>query len=973
MLKKTIYEQIAANIAENPDAPAIQELDRSVSYGDLGGLSASIAQQILLHGCPKEAFIPIITRGGIDMVAGMLGSLQAATTFVPIDADAPAERTKQMLRDLGSDIAIADSGLDCSHLISPETKVIRPCTGICCNETRGLDDHSIIYGFFTSGSTGQPKCCLNTHLGLSNRFAFNSNVRPLAGGDAVLQNSKHTFDPVLWQVLWPLTRGAKIIIPRRDGLLDIEKTVETIYREHVVMTDIVPSVLSVLLDYLERHSDELQKMQSLMELFVGGEETSIQLVRRSMKLLPWVRLTNTYGPTEAAIGMIYHHFDGTESIEVPLGKPIPGTFCYILDDGLKPVPNGETGQLAIGGNCLGIGYLNDPDKTAALFTLIETPTGRQRVFLTGDRASIADEKVYFKGRTDKQIKIRGVRIELKEIESAYEAHSEIVQFRVVPVTSQLGETRLHAFFTAHSALDNHALRSFGRSRLPPEFIPSAFERLERFETTSSGKIDRSTLRNIAVGHLGKKAIPGIKAVEDLVRKYVGDSAKSDANLFDMGLDSLNAMRLAMEIEEVFGCHLSASQLYANPTIASIQALAEGQVGKTPASEEIKQDLSRWSRISISPITPKPKILLTGATGYLGAHLLNLLSNQKGVEVYCLVRAASEARGMLRLHQSSLRYGLHEQTNWDAVHTLLGDLAQPDLGIRRADLERLSSSLAAIYNSGAEVNFVKPFSHLEMVNVLAVRRLAELALSVRGCHLHHVSSTAAIPEAEVSLDNPPVAPYSLPVGGYAQSKLAAEIMLTVFEKEGLPLTIYRVGELMPSPSHPIPNSRSNVIAYLKTLAELGVAPLEEDSLDYCPVDVAALVITGGGAIKRNFHGVANQSRVSQGLIVKGLNRAGAPIRLLHRAEVYEIIAEAARQPFAPDHIAITWAAIKAAGPDAHWPILAYSTNPNRRSGGHQDWPTINELYLAHALCSLVPAQRLKVNSLGSSDEQILEQT
>ncbi len=582
-LENSLFEQILESSQNNSEVIAIHEDIRSITYGELQSQAESIAQQLYDYDCQIEEPIAIITNGGIDMIAGMIGSMQVAATFVPLDFSAPIERTTQMLSDLQSRTVIADEGLNIDHIVGPETNVIRPQSGVQSSKFRPLRDESIIYGFFTSGSTGQPKCCLNTHLGLSNRFAFNSSVKSLSVGDSILQNSKHTFDAVLWQTLWPLTAGATVVIPKRDKLVDIERTVNTIYTHNVVMTDIVPSVLTVLLDYLDLHQSDREKLKSLTELFVGGEETSVQLVQRIKNILPWVRLTNTYGPTEAAIGMIYHHFDGTETDDIPLGKPIPGATAVILDEDLKPVAEGVVGQLAIGGNCLGAGYHNDILKTEKAFPTIGSTENKQRVFLTGDRAVVKNERLYFRGRADKQIKIRGVRIELKEVETSFEAHPEIIQFRVVPVSRTIGGTQLYAFYTAHSTLPISELKGFAHKRLPSEFIPSHFQQIDAFETTSAGKIDRTRLRNMAAPKVNNTNSSTSDALKTLVLEQTGLTVDSNDNLFLAGLDSLNAMRLALAIEQKFNISISARQLYENPTIAAIDKLLESPPVKPPSN------------------------------------------------------------------------------------------------------------------------------------------------------------------------------------------------------------------------------------------------------------------------------------------------------------------------------------------------------------------------------------------------------
>lgn len=955
MPKKSIPESIIhwANI--QPDAPAIFEFNGEVTYEELCRRAATVARQLHDLGAVKGELVPIMTEGGADMVAGMLACLQRASVFVPIDVGAPVERTKKMLKDLSCRFAIVDVGLDVTNLLRKDVKILRPLAGEKFEACECLGDDTTIYGFFTSGSTGTPKCCLNTHLGLANRFAFNTAVRPLTAGDAVMQNSKHTFDPVLWQTLWPLTRGAAVVIPKRGGLLDIEKTIKLIDQHHVVMTDIVPSVLSVLLDFLELRPDEASRLNSLGELFVGGEEISSRLVQRSLNLLPWVRLTNTYGPTEAAIGMIFHHFDGTEDANVPLGNPIPGTSCAVVDEDLKPVPDGTTGQLVIAGHCLGKGYLNDVTKTNSAFKTIILPSGATKHFLTGDRAVRKNGKIFFRGRSDKQIKIRGVRVELKEIEETYESHSEITQLRVVPVESIAGDYRLHAFLTTRSNITLDELRQFGQVMLPTEFIPSSFKQISEFQTTSAGKIDRAFLKKLAFSTESKESETTLQSVTNIVEEYFDRAIAPNEDLFLAGLDSLNAMRLTMSIEKQFSKSLSTSQLYANPTIFGMEEYLSSFQIRSSKHTEKQPDFSYWCNIDLPTNTSPKVVLLTGATGYLGAHLLVELSNKPNTKVICLVRGNSLTTAVHRLHKASIGFALHQSVDWNRVEVILGDLSKIQLGIDSVERERLSGTLSAIYNAGADVSFVKPLRHLEAVNIQAVISLAEIAMSASDCHLHHVSSTAALSMTISRLDlNPEVRDVPL-ANGYAQSKFAAELSMKALMDKGLKATVYRVGEIMPSPTYISPNPRSSVVCYLRTLAYVRTAPDTNDTVDYCPVDTVAKTIASYDNPVSKFVGLANQKRVSLVELVAAMNGYGSQILSCDRQSVFNAIRSASREVGPPDFVSITWDTIKKYGADVHWPIMSFSEQTVHRLGSVEGWPKIDTKYLSVALSRMVMEQ------------------
>ncbi|MBJ7536729.1 non-ribosomal peptide synthetase [Marinomonas transparens] len=962
MDQKSIFEQFIVSAGKYPDAIAIVDSKSSITYSQLLGKIGSISIQLYEFGCRREEIVPIISSGGADMVAGMFACLQVAATFVPIDISSPSERTVQMLEDLGSRIVLTDATSNIDHVLISGLNIIRPKSNVVCDRKRLLSDDSIIYGFFTSGSTGKPKCCLNTHLGLVNRFEFNTSVKMLNVGDSILQNSKHTFDPVLWQTLWPLTLGATVVIPERSGLLDIEKTIDTISHFNVVMTDIVPSVLTVLLDYLEHHPDKASKLESLMELFVGGEEASIQLLERVRGFLPWVRLTNTYGPTEAAIGMVYHHFDGTETSDIPLGKPIPGTIAVVLNQEFKPVEDGEIGQLAIGGACLGKGYYNDYSKTASVFKSIELTNGVKTVFLTGDRAVIQNERIYFRGRTDKQVKIQGVRVELKEIESTFEEHPEIIQFRVVPVFQHNKETTLVSFFTAHTGLTSKNLRLFAKDRLPREFIPRVFNQVSEFVTTTSGKIDRSVIRRMADEATFDRVKSNVKGLQELVQNLTGILVQVGENLFEAGLDSLNAIRLSLKIEENFSVKMSTSHLYENPTIEAIQNFLQNKTGQNVNEYSV---FSKWQDIKISPKKIREKVLLTGATGYLGAQLLSYLSKEDGIDVICFIRSSNEAQAMSKLHKVALKFSLHNRINWDNVKTILGDFTLPGLGISERDRDWLLSTLTRVYNAAAEVNFVKPFYMLERTNVHAVVELAEIAASVPDCQFYHISSTTVIGGNGTYVDTPPTArDFGSMSSGYAQSKLAAELALQSISCNGFPVTIYRVGELMPSPTSSIPNSKSIVVCYLRTLAHIGIFPDDLDSLDYSPVDAAAKQIVHRNSDNKLVVGLANQNRTSLFNIVEGLNQSGANIVSAPKSHVFEAIRLSVSEGLAPEYVSIIWSLIRNLGADNHWPILSYSNKLSELIGPSGEWPEVSVNYLSQGLRHIYEARTSKAPTYAS---------
>ena len=418
---------------------AVVDDNKRYTFGQLNRRSNAICSELQEQNVKTGSLVPVISSGGIDMIAAMIGVLRCGAAFVPIDSRAPDSRIREMVNALDPLVSVVDSSItelstDLGPVLSTQiSELDRPDRA---HISSGSD---LAYGYFTSGSTGTPKCCLNIHSGIANRFSVMSDTFRLERGEAVLQNSYHTFDSSLWQILWPLSVGATVVVPRREGILDIANTIGMIGDHKVIMTDFVPSILDVFLSFLEKKPGAVSQLDSMRHILVGGEEVSARIVNRCMHLLPWVQVTNTYGPTEASIGMVFHHFRGHQEDPVPLGTPIRNTHAKVVDDALIPVEDGTIGQIVIGGKCMGVGYLNDQQKTDNAF--VQAPHldfGSEKVFLTGDLGRVENGLLFFHGRVDHQVKIRGVRIELNEIEAKLEELDGLAQARVVTVNGRDG-------------------------------------------------------------------------------------------------------------------------------------------------------------------------------------------------------------------------------------------------------------------------------------------------------------------------------------------------------------------------------------------------------------------------------------------------------------------------------------------------------------------------------------------------------
>jgi len=925
-----VYAEILGSFQRHGSLTAIVDKQGNCTYAELENLSRNIAWHLERAGVQAGDMVPIITQGGRDMIAAMIAAMQLAAPFVPIDADSPATRSRNMIGSLNAKAAVIDRNLNPGTMVPGGVPTISVGGDGQSTQSATVAPDTILYGFFTSGSTGKPKCCLNKCEGLLNRFAFNQMVKPLVPGEKVLQNSKHTFDPVLWQTLWPLTKGATVVVPDRKGLLDIDETIQIIKDHGVVMTDIVPSVLAVLLDYFERDPSRVENVETLEHIFVGGEEISADMVNKSRRLIPNALLTNTYGPTEATIGMIYHHFDQDLKDPVPLGVAIPGAFYSIVDEQLDQVRDGEVGQLVIGGKCLGAGYLNEPELTDKGFRVLEINGRSERVFLTGDRAVVSDGIAYFKGRADKQIKVRGVRVELKEIESVMEMLPAVRVAKVIPVNNGPAGLSLVGFFTAVEDVASDVLRSHIRDHLPKEFIPSSFKKLNDFPVTTAGKVDRKRLAAMAIETTTHSEASNKDLIVNIVNKYLDiDEIGENDNVFDAGLNSLSAIRVTLELGDALGVHVETAALYETPTIAGLNKVVGGVGSEGTGRTAEAIDLGVWRDVVFESRPEIRNALLTGATGYLGIYLLRELSHNRNGTITCLVRAADDGQGMLRLHQSALAFGLHNEIKWDNVRAVAADMSLAGFGLSGSYWRRIAGGIRDIYHAGADVNFLKPLSELQAANVESTLTLSEFANMNGDCHVHYMSSIAVLAAANFAENGGdgelrPSLVSHMPVGGYALSKLASELVIENFVQSGGKATIYRLGELMPSDEHPYPNPRSNVTALLSTFVDVGGVFDGDESLDYTEIDsVARLIASHGSNTDKN--GMVLNLSCPHRVKMEDLRRAlsdvcGADFSTYSKAEFYRSVRELCLADGVERHNLIVWDQIKDQENAPHWGLL-----------------------------------------------------
>ncbi|MEJ9080856.1 amino acid adenylation domain-containing protein [Gordonia malaquae] len=574
-----------------PDSPA------TVTYCDLAGRANRLARHLLNRGVGADDRVVVIADRSIDTVVSIMGVVAAGAAFVPVDPAQGADRRSAII-DAARPAAILD-GLDDQSLGGYSDEPITDAERRA--PVRG--DHTC-YITFTSGSTGVPKGVVVSHAAIANTVAWRQDTFSLTVGGRLLQKTSPAFDPYIPEILWPLAVGATVVLAPDGAERDPVELGELIVEQDVEFVELVPSMIGAMIDAgvtIARPGDRAP------ELSAGGEALRPDLIETIGSR--WdVHLWNTYGPAEAAVEMTAADLHGHHGGPVPIGAPIPGARAYVLDTSLRPVAPGVIGELHIGGRPLARGYLDAPGLTACRF--VADPFGDGgRLYRTGDLVRwTGGGALEFIGRTDFQLKIRGMRVEPGEVEAILTA-VDGVHAAVATTVGTGASTRLVAYVTT-AGLDASTLLSTLRAgSAPAHLVPSAVQVIDAFTHSASGKIDRRALPPFDAADGPAPTGPGLVGdVEEAVAAVMADVldvpvSVRDADFFALGGHSLIATRLVSGLARATGRRLAVRDVFEHPTVSGLAAL----VAATSASDQGGPTVS-GTEITRAPATPGQRSL-----------------------------------------------------------------------------------------------------------------------------------------------------------------------------------------------------------------------------------------------------------------------------------------------------------------------------------------------------------------------------
>ncbi|MFF3753077.1 amino acid adenylation domain-containing protein [Streptomyces sp. NPDC002018] len=576
----TLPALFEAQAARTPDAPALRYEGTELSYARLDAEADRLAGELRARGVGPESVVGVCLPRGTGLVVALLAVLKAGGAYLPLDPEYPRDRLAFMLDDSAATVVVTDAAL--ADLVSGgDRRVVdidadRSGPGGVLPGPRPAPEHPA-YVIYTSGSTGRPKGVVVEHRAIVNRLHGMQEAYLLTADDRVLQKTPYGFDVSVWELFWPLVTGATLVLARPGGHRDPAYLAGVITAEAVTTLHFVPSMLRAFL------AGPLPPFPSLRRMICSGEALTADLVTAVHERIG-CELHNLYGPTEAAVDVTAARC--VPGLPVTIGRPVANTRTYIVDDGLRPVPVGVPGELLLGGAQLARGYLGRPALTAERFVPSPFGTGTgsgsgsgsgERLYRTGDLARYrSDGSIEYLGRLDHQVKIRGQRVELGEIEAVL---AECAGVESVAVT--LHDERLVAHLTPATA-DVAAVREELRGRLPEHMCPAHWMLLDALPLTTSGKVDRRALpapedaRSLWAGEYTAPRDALERTLADAFADALGvDKVGVHDSFFQLGGDSLRAIRAVGRLREQ-GFEVSVHDLFTRQRVAELAELARGR-------------------------------------------------------------------------------------------------------------------------------------------------------------------------------------------------------------------------------------------------------------------------------------------------------------------------------------------------------------------------------------------------------------
>ena len=919
---KSLVELWNEQVKLTPKNTAIVFEDKKLSYKELDEKSNQLAHFLQENGASSGEIIPILMDKSLEMIIAILGILKIGAAFLPVDVQYPKDRIEYMLHDSNAKILVtvpefihkSTSNIKALSVeldnITYKTHSTTPINGIL------YSPDALAYVMYTSGSTGKPKGVMITNRNIV-RLAKNNNFIKFEKYERILQTGSIVFDACTFEIWCSLLNGFELYIIKKEELLDASLLKKYLFENKITTLWITAPLFNQLSE------DNPEMFKTVNKLLTGGDVLSPKHINAVRKVNPNLTIINGYGPTENTTFSCCFTIDKTYTETIPIGKPISNSTAYIVSTDGNLMPIGVPGELWVGGDGVGKGYLNNSKLTKEKF--ISNPFGDGIVYKTGDLVKWRpDGTIDFIGRIDNQVKIRGFRVELGEINLQISKFNGIKDSFTV-VNNINGEKFICNYFVSDTQIDISSLKSYLKSRLPIYMIPTYFMQLDKLPINANGKVEKKLLpvnfskvekQNSLLVAPKNETEEILLAIFKKVLNY--NEIGTTDNFFEFGGDSLTAMKVQVECLSN-NLPISYGDIFEFLTVEGLANHINSKNKKTTnifIDEYIKYDkIIANNKISDSmnfEYTPASNVLLTGFTGFLGAHVLDSYIKHETGNIYCLIRKKDDVSAEQRLLNTLHFYFGNSYDNLigKRIYLVEGDITLNNLGLSQEEYTDLGNKLSTVIHCAALVKHYGNYNAFKKINIDGTQKIVDLCeifnlrlihistISVSGNNLAEGANIENYFGKDVFFDETNFYIGQNLKNSYVHSKFEAERIVLDAISRGLNACILRMGNLTSrfSEGKFQQNHFENAfVNRFKSFIQIGYVPdymlnlyAEFTPIDYCG-DAIIKLATNYNKNYNVFH-LLNENHVDLTKLYDTMTKLGIPLKIVSEDKFREILSD-----------------------------------------------------------------------------------
>ena len=905
-----VIEQFYKITKKYPNKIAITCNGESITYKELNEKSNALANYLISKGVKQRQVVGIMLNRSIELSIGLLAILKAGATYLPIDPSYPEDRISYMLENSDSTLLLVHN--ETEDLIHFDNKINISLENLFYSKEKidnlntKINPEDLIYLIYTSGSTGKPKGVMLKHYNITNFLYGMKEVIDFNKDKIMLSVTTICFDIFVLEFWGALTSGMTLVLANEQEQNSSLLLNKLCIKTNANMIQTTPSRFSGFI----QDKDNIGFLKNMTDILVGGEALPDGLLKKFTAITK-ANIFNMYGPTETAVWSTVKKINKN----ITIGKPIVNTTCYILDKNQKLLPPYIPGELYIGGDGVSRGYYKRDELTNEKF--IKSPFKKnEMIYNTGDLAYFTNNgELIHLGRTDFQVKLRGYRIELGEIENKI-LNIHDISHNVVITDDE--NKYLICYYTSSKDISPTEITEHLLKELPNYMIPSYFHRLDKIPLTPNGKLDRKKLPKVKFNNDNKKELYSTKTEKQLSKTIseILDTDEIDINapFMTLGLDSLDLIQVQTKLVK-YNYVINTQDFFKFNTIKTLAKHIDNNIhvykdndAQVPYEFRHKPDqlLASMNDLTLSD-EHLGNVLLTGANGFIGIHLLKELIDNTDINIYCLVRGNSISHSTERLVNRFNNYFKEDISNLinNRIFILNGNIEKDNLNLSKSNITLLKDKISTIIHTAAIVKHYGDFEEFKQVNIHGTENVADFALTIKK-RLIHISSISVSGNYLVKQDNRNVefSENNLYIGQhysnnvYVHSKFEAEKIILEKMKSGLNAQIHRIGILAGRYSDGVfqENIADNAFySRIKSMIALSFVAdsMVDHKIEFTPVDdcVKAIVRLAKNKLADNrIYHLFNHNFVTIREILEALKRFGINIEVVSSKEFQKRLVE-----------------------------------------------------------------------------------